>query len=240
MHDTTCLSVKGLTVYYGKTIRALADVSLDVRQGEIVAVLGANGAGKSSLLRTISGLVKPQSGSAMLGDVDLTRIVSHKVLAHGVAHVPEGRMIIPHFTVRENLMAGAHIVSARVAAENMAWITEMFPILRERIAQSAGTLSGGEQQMLAIGRALMSDPKILLLDEPSLGLAPIIVDRVMALVRDINKTRGVTIMLVEQNAYMALETSDRAYVLENGSITMSGPSADLLRDEELKKRYLAG
>ena len=240
MDKPAFLTVNDLTVYYGKTIRALSSVSLTVNQGEIVAVLGANGAGKSSLLRTISGLVKPQSGSVMLGDTDLTKIISYKILGHGVAHVPEGRMVIPNFTVRENLMAGSHIVSAKVAAENMAWIVDLFPILKERINQSAGTLSGGEQQMLAIGRALMSNPQVLLLDEPSLGLAPIIVDKVMELVRSINKTRGVTIMLVEQNAYMALESSDRAYVLENGVITMSGESVELMRNEELKKRYLAG
>ena len=240
MPENTFLRVRDLSVYYGKAICALNEVSLEVNRGEIVAVLGANGAGKSSLLNAISGLVKPRSGAVFLNDVEVTRLPGYKVLSHGIAQVPEGRMVVPTFTVKENLMSGAHIVSSKSATETMEKVLDMFPILKIRFSQAAGTLSGGEQQMVAIGRALMSNPKILLLDEPSLGLAPIIVDKVMELVRDINKTRGVTVMLVEQNAFIALESSDRAYVLENGVVTMSGLSKDLINDDDLKKRYLAG
>lgn len=234
------LEVKDLVVVYNKIICALDHVSLDVGKGEIVSVLGANGAGKSSLLKAISNLIKPQSGSIYLNGKDLTSLPAHKTLRYGLAHVPEGRMIVPHFTVRENLMCGAHIAPGKTAGENLDMIFDLFPILKERYEQAAGTLSGGEQQMLAIGRALMSNPRILLLDEPSLGLAPIIVDKVMEMVREINRKQHITIVLVEQNAYIALETSDRAYVLENGVITMQGRSADLLQDPELKRKYLAG
>lgn len=234
------LMVNDLNVMYGKMIHALKDVSIEVGKGEIVAVLGANGAGKSTLLKTISGLQKPKSGSVKINGKELVGIPAHKVLSYGVAHVPEGRMIIPHFTVKDNLMIGAYIADKKGIAGNMEKVVNIFPRLKERLNQAAGTLSGGEQQMLAIGRALMSEPKILLLDEPSLGLAPIIVDKVMEMVQLINKTQGVTVMLVEQNAYIALEIAEHAYVLENGCITMSGPSKELLQNEKLKKQYLAG
>lgn len=240
MEPKKILSVENLKVVYNKILCALDDVSLDLYDGEIVAVLGANGAGKSSLLKAISGLVKPQGGRIMTGDTDLCRIAPHKILSHGIAHVPEGRMIVPHFTVRENLMTGAHIADKKSIGQNVENMFQLFPILKERQAQMAGTLSGGEQQMLAIGRALMANPRILLLDEPSLGLAPIIVDKVMEMVCRINQEQHITIMLVEQNAFIALETADRAYVLENGVIAMHGPSAQLMGDEELKKKYLAG
>lgn len=234
------LMVNDLNVMYGKMIHALKDVSIEVGHGEIVAVLGANGAGKSTLLKTISGLQKPKSGSVKINGKELVGIPGHKVLSYGVAHVPEGRMIIPHFTVKDNLLIGAYIADKKGIAGNMEKVVNIFPRLKERLNQAAGTLSGGEQQMLAIGRALMSEPKILLLDEPSLGLAPIIVDKVMEMVQLINKTQGVTVMLVEQNAYIALEIAEHAYVLENGCITMSGPSKELLQNEKLKKQYLAG
>ncbi|MBA1335164.1 MAG: Branched-chain amino acid transport ATP-binding protein LivF [Firmicutes bacterium] len=234
------LVINDLNVMYGKMIHAIKDLSMDVRQGEIVAVLGANGAGKSTLLKTISGLLKPKTGSIKINNQELVGIPAHKVLSYGVAHVPEGRMIVPHFSVKENLLVGAYIADKKSVNGNIERVMEIFPKLKERLNQTAGTLSGGEQQMLAIGRALMSEPKILLLDEPSLGLAPILVDKVMEMVQLINKTQGVTVMLVEQNVYIALDIADRAYVLENGYITMSGSSAELKKDETLKKQYLAG
>lgn len=240
MNERKLLTVDNLTVVYNKIICALNDVSLEVREGEIVAVLGSNGAGKSTLLKAISNLVKPQSGTIKLEDTDLTKLPAHKTLGCGLAHVPEGRMIVPHFSVRENLMCGAHISSSKSVEGNLETIFGLFPILKERYQQPAGTLSGGEQQMLAIGRALMSNPRILLLDEPSLGLAPIVVDKVMEMVRQINQEQHMTIMLVEQNAYIALETAARAYVLENGVITMQGTSQELMHNDELKRKYLAG
>lgn len=234
------LTVKDVTVVYNKTIRALDNVSLDVCEGEIVAVLGSNGAGKSTLLKVISNLVKPQNGSICLDGRELTTLKPHKTLGCGLAHVPEGRMIVPHMSVRENLMCGAHIAPKKSVPENLEIIFSLFPILKERYSQAAGTLSGGEQQMLAIGRALMSNPRILLLDEPSLGLAPIIVEKVMEMVKRINQEQHMTVMLVEQNAYIALETADRAYVLENGAITMSGDAKVLMENDDLKRKYLAG
>lgn len=240
MQNKELLAVRDLTVVYNKVVYALNSVSMDVNDGEIVAVLGSNGAGKSSLLKAISNLIKPQSGSVQLDGKDLTRLPAYKTPGCGLAHVPEGRMIVPNFTVRENLMCGAHIANPGSIGETLETVFGLFPILKDRYQQQAGNLSGGEQQMLAIGRAMMSHPRILLLDEPSLGLAPIFVDKVMEMVRRINQEQHVTIMLVEQNAYIALETADRAYVLENGVITMSGKSNDLLCDEELKRKYLAG
>jgi branched-chain amino acid transport system ATP-binding protein len=234
------LEINDLNVMYGKMIHALKDLSMDVKQGEIVAVLGANGAGKSTLLKTISGLLKPKTGSIKINNNDLVGIPAHKVLNYGVAHVPEGRMIVPNFSVKENLLIGAHIADKKSINKNIEKVVEIFPILKERLNQTAGTLSGGEQQMLAIGRALMSDPKILLLDEPSLGLAPILVEKVMEMVKLINETQGVTVMLVEQNVYIALGIANRAYVLENGYVTMSGTSKELKKDPTLKKQYLAG
>ena len=234
------LSIKNLDVVYNKVITALSDVSLDIEEGEIVSVLGANGAGKSSLLKTISGLVKASSGSITYDGKELTKMAPNQILKEGIAQVPEGRMIVPHFSVKENLVVGAHVANRKTINSNIDMVFSLFPILKERYGQSAGTLSGGEQQMLAIGRALMSNPKILLLDEPSLGLAPVIVDKVMELVTTINKEKGITIMLIEQNAFIALETSNRAYVLENGRITMSGLSSELISNPELKSKYLAG
>lgn len=234
------LSVKGLNVVYNRVITALNNVSLTVGEGEIVAVLGANGAGKSSLLKTISGLVKPENGTIEFKGKNITGFAPNRILREGIAQVPEGRMIVPHFSVRENLMSGAHIADKKTINENLDMIFELFPILKERFGQTAGTLSGGEQQMLAIGRALMSNPKMLLLDEPSLGLAPVIVDKVMEMVVRINNEKKIAILLVEQNAYIALETSSRAYVLENGVVSMSGNSKELMENKELKNKYLAG
>jgi len=236
----TLLQIQDLDVVYNKVIIALSAVSIDVKQGEIVAVLGANGAGKTSLLKTISGLVRPSGGKIFLEGREITREKPNNILRGGIAHVPEGRMIVPHFSVRENLMIGAHTADKKTIQKNLDQIFALFPILRDRYSQTGGTLSGGEQQMLAIGRALMSNPQILLLDEPSLGLAPVVTDAVMELIRTINREQGITIMLVEQNAFIALETSDRAYVLENGRVAMSGKSAELMNNDELKTKYLAG
>ena len=233
------LKVDHLNVYYG-VIHAIKNVSFEVNQGEIVALIGANGAGKTSIMHAISGLVKPKSGTiSFMGD-EITKLPAHKIIAKNLAQVPEGRMIVPHFTVKENLEVGAHITNRKAIKDNIDMVVNLFPILKERYLQSAGTLSGGEQQMLAIGRALMSNPKLLLLDEPSLGLAPVIVDKVLEMIKTINRERGITIVLVEQNAYIALETSNRAYVLENGIVSMSGLSSELLNNPELKSKYLAG
>jgi branched-chain amino acid transport system ATP-binding protein len=235
------LKIEHLNVVYGKVIHALKDVSLDVAKGEIVAILGANGAGKTSLLRTISGLVKPTQGSIRFNGQETTGMPAFKVVRLGIAHVPEGRMIVPHFTIKENLLAGGYIVKDKAQLNyRIDSMLGEFPILKARLNSAAGTLSGGEQQMLAIGRALISQPSLLLLDEPSLGLAPIMVDKVMEMVRLIRDTHKTTIVLVEQDAFVALETADRAYVLENGKITMSGDSHYLAHNEELKAKYLAG
>lgn len=234
------LKIDNLDVVYNKVITALSNVSIEVDQGEIVAILGANGAGKSSLLKTISGLVRAEKGLISYEGKEITRMAPNQILKDGIAQVPEGRMIVPHFTVKENLEVGAHITNRKAIKDNIDMVVNLFPILKERYLQSAGTLSGGEQQMLAIGRALMSNPKLLLLDEPSLGLAPVIVDKVMEMIKTINRERGITIVLVEQNAYIALETSNRAYVLENGIVSMSGLSSELLNNPELKSKYLAG
>lgn len=234
------LTIQNLSVVYNKVITALHAVTLEARQGEIVAVLGANGAGKSSLLKCISGLVHPQGGHILLQGQEQTGLTPNRILTNGIAHVPEGRMIVPHFTVQENLMVGAHIADKSTIEPNLQKIFALFPILKERFSQLAGTLSGGEQQMLAIGRALMANPRVLLLDEPSLGLAPVVVDKVMQTIRTISSEQNLTIILVEQNAYIALECSDRAYVLENGHIAMQGPSSELIQDSDLKRKYLAG
>ena len=217
------LKIDNLDVVYNKVITALSNVSIEVDQGEIVAILGANGAGKSSLLKTISGLVRAEKGSISYEGKEITRMAPNQILKDGIAQVPEGRMIVPHFTVKENLEVGAHITNRKAIKDNIDMVVNLFPILKERYLQSAGTLSGGEQQMLAIGRALMSNP-----------------DKVMEMIKTINRERGITIVLVEQNAYIALETSNRAYVLENGIVSMSGLSSELLNNPELKSKYLAG
>lgn len=235
------LAIEGLSVTYGKAINALQDVSVNVCREEIVAILGANGAGKTTLLKTISGLIKPSKGSIKFNKQEITGIRANKIVRLGIAHVPEGRMIIPHFSIKENLLAGAYLINDKHLLEkNVETILQDFPILRARYNQAAGTLSGGEQQMLAIGRALMINPTLLILDEPSLGLAPLMVDKVMEVVRLINREHHTTIILVEQNAFIALETSHRAYVLENGQITMNDDSQILLHDPKLKEKYLAG
>ncbi|HEV7300791.1 MAG TPA: ABC transporter ATP-binding protein [Tepidisphaeraceae bacterium] len=240
------LRVSDLDVSYG-AIRALHGVSLDVRAGEIVTLIGSNGAGKTTLLRTISGLLKPNSGRMeWLGDrgsdgeLKLNGLKPHTIVHHGIVHVPEGRQVFPHLSVRDNLLLGAYQRRDKdQIAADVEQAYERFPILRERKDQKSGTLSGGEQQMLAIARALMSRPKLLLLDEPSLGLAPLIVRRIFDIIKEINAA-GVTIFLVEQNAHMALTIADRAYVLQCGEVVRADAASKLLQDDEVKKAYLGG
>jgi len=235
------LTIQDLHVHYG-AIHALKGVSLHVKAGEIVTLIGSNGAGKTTLVRSISGLIRPSRGSLRYEtpglQVDLGREPSHRIVAHGVAQVPEGRMIFANLSVKENLELGAYGRRDRKNfAGDMERIFGLFPRLRERIAQSAGTLSGGEQQMLAIGRALMSRPTLLLLDEPSLGIAPALVQQIFKTLKEINR-EGTTLLLIEQDAYLALETADRAYVLETGEITMEGKASELLKDPKVRQAYL--
>jgi branched-chain amino acid transport system ATP-binding protein len=231
------LELKDIRTFYGP-IEALKGITLKINQGEIVCLIGSNGAGKSTALMTISGILKPGAGTISFIGSDISNMPPHSIVEMGISHVPEGRRIFPKFTVKENLEIGAysrhrdHGLKAR-----MIKVYDLFPVLKEREKQLGGTLSGGEQQMLAISRALMSHPKLLLLDEPSLGLAPIIVSRIFKAIKEINQD-GVTILLVEQNANAALNLSDRAYVLENGRIKMHGEGKDLLNSEEVKKAYL--
>ena len=229
------LSVKDLNVSYG-AIHAIHDVSLDVNDGEIVSLIGANGAGKTTILHTITGLKKAQSGSVTYNNNDLLKTEPSKIITLGMAHVPEGRHIFPGMTVEENLEMGAYIRKDDLSS-SMKEVYERFPRLKERRRQLAGTLSGGEQQMLAVGRALMSKPSILLMDEPSMGLSPLLVKEIFSIIKEVHK-QGITVLLVEQNAKMALSISDRAYVLETGHISMSGAADELLNDEQVKKAYL--
>ena len=219
-------------------IHAVKNVSFEVGEGEIVALIGANGAGKSTILKTVSGLMHPRSGSITFCDQNITHVDAYKLLRTGLAHVPEGRRIFLQMTVQENLEMGAYIRKS-VADEDLEKVFTYFPRLKERRKQIAGTLSGGEQQMLAMSRALMSHPKLMMLDEPSMGLAPIIVDQVFGIIKELHKS-GTTILLVEQNARKALQIADRAYVLETGSITLSGTGAELSKSDEVRKAYLGG
>ena len=230
------LRVDDLHVYYGQ-IHALKGVALSVERGEIVALLGNNGAGKTTTLKTISGLLAPREGSVTLEDRPLTGIPAHEVVVRGVAHVPEGRRIFNRLTVRENLMMGAYLRRDGTVADDLARVLQLFPRLDERLAQVAGTLSGGEQQMLAIGRALMANPRLLLLDEPSMGLAPVLVEQIFQTIDDINRG-GTTILLVEQNAAMALSIADRGYVLETGAIALAGSAAELAENPDVRRAYL--
>ena len=231
------LKIKDLHVSYGG-IKALRGVDLEVPDGKIVTLIGANGAGKSTTLRTISGLVKAESGSITYDGKELLGLSINKILEQGIAQSPEGRRVFPNLTVLENLKIGAYLRKDRDGIEkDIRWIYELFPRLEERYWQPAGTLSGGEQQMLAVGRALMSRPKLLMLDEPSLGLAPLVVQGIFDIIRTVNE-QGVTVLLIEQNANMALKIADYAYVLETGNITKSGTGAALLADESIKEAYL--
>ncbi len=231
------LEIKDIHTCYGQIV-ALKGVSLTVEEGEIVALIGANGAGKSTMLRAISGLVRPRQGAILLAGKRIDGIPPHRVTALGVAHSPEGRRIFPGMTVRENLEMGAFLRPDPVAMKrSMERVFTLFPRLRERVSQKAGTLSGGEQQMVAIGRALMAEPRILLLDEPSMGLAPNLVDLIFDIIVDINR-QGTTILLVEQNALMALSTANRGYVLQTGQIILQDTAARLLENQLIRKAYL--
>jgi branched-chain amino acid transport system ATP-binding protein len=233
------LKIDNLEVAYGN-IRAIKGISLEVNQGEIVTLIGSNGAGKSTTLRAISGILKPKSGSITFNGERIEGVEGHDIVAKGICQSPEGRRILPKMSVDENLDLGAFLRNdkAGIAADRER-VLDLFPKLRERIDQKAGTMSGGEQQMLAVGRALMGSPKLLLLDEPSMGLAPVLVDMIFETIEKINK-QGTTILLVEQNALAALNVADRAYVLESGSIKMSGKAADLISNDEVTKAYLGG
>ena len=231
------LNIENINVYYGQS-HALKDVSLKVNEGEIVALIGANGAGKTTTLRTVSGLLRSKTGSIKFMGNDISHTEAHKLVSMGVAHVPEGRHVFLQMTVQENLEMGAYTNSANLK-EGLEDVYERFPRLKHRMNQIAGALSGGEQQMLAMGRALMSKPKLMMLDEPSMGLAPILVQQIFDIVKELNKA-GTTILLVEQNAEMALEIADRAYVLETGKIKLSGTGKELAQSDEIKKAYLGG
>ncbi len=233
------LELEDLHVYYGN-IHALKGVSLTVEDGEIVALLGANGAGKSTTINTISGLLRPRSGSVRFAGEDLTRTPAHRIVQRGVVQVPEGRRVFGQLTVLENLEMGAFSrTDPRGVREDLERVFHLFPRLRERAGQVAGTLSGGEQQMLAIGRALMARPRVLLMDEPSMGLAPLLVEQIFDAIQEINR-QGTTILLVEQNAYMALQVAQRGYVLQTGQVVLQGTAAALREDPEVKKAYLGG
>jgi branched-chain amino acid transport system ATP-binding protein len=232
------LRIEGISVFYG-AIQALNNVSLEVKEGEVVAIIGSNGAGKSTLLRTISGLIRPRSGSISLDGKDLTTTSPDEIVKLGVSQAPEGRRIFTNMSVLENLQLGAFTRTDAAIASDMERVMVRFPRIKERLRQSSGTLSGGEQQMLSIGRALMSHPRLMLLDEPSLGLAPNLVKEIFSIIEELNKD-GTTILLVEQNAHMALEVADRAYVLETGNVVLSDTGASLLNNPKVKEAYLGG
>ena len=231
------LKIDDIHVYYG-AIHAVKGVSFEVHPGEIVALIGANGAGKSTILKTVSGLMHPRSGSITFMGKNITHVEGHKLVRQGLAHVPEGRRIFLQMSVQENLEMGAY-TQGKVSKEDLDMVFQLFPRLKERRKQVAGTLSGGEQQMLAMSRALMSKPELMMLDEPSMGLAPILVDQIFSIIKDLHKA-GTTILLVEQNASKALEIADRAYVLETGAVTLSGTGAELAQSDEVRKAYLGG
>ncbi len=230
------LRIENLSCSY-KQIVALDGVSLHINRGEIVSLIGANGAGKTTLLRAISGLLKPKNGTIVFEDEDVTKFESHDIAKLGIAQIPEGRGLFSILSVEENLRLGAYIRDDDEVEQDISKIYEKFPILKQKAQEYAGTLSGGQQQMVAVGRALMSRPKLLLLDEPSMGLAPIIVEEIFEAIKSL-RDAGATIFIVEQNAFLALSTTDRAYVLENGKIVMSGNSLELLNDERVKEAYL--
>ncbi len=234
----TVLTVENINVYYG-AIHAIKGISFDVNRGEIVTLIGANGAGKSTTLHTVSGLLRSKTGDIEFLESSIAHTAAHKIVSMGISHVPEGRRIFQGMTVEENLQMGAFVAKKDRIAHNLEYVYEQFPRLKERTKQIAGTLSGGEQQMLAMGRALMSDPELLMLDEPSMGLAPILVDQIFEIIQNLNKA-GTTILLVEQNAQMALSVADRAYVIETGRITLSGTGEELAKSDEVRKAYLGG
>ena len=232
------LKVENIEVYYGM-IKALKGVSFEVNKGEIVALIGANGAGKTTILHTVSGLLKPKTGSITYKGEDIVKVPAHKIVGKGIAHVPEGRRIFAELSVLDNIKLGAYSRKDKAEIEaSLKYVYERFPRLEERKNQIAGTLSGGEQQMLAMGRALMSNPEFILMDEPSMGLSPLLVTEIFDIIKAINE-RGTTVLLVEQNAKKALSIANRAYVLETGTIALSGNACDLMNDESVKKAYLS-
>ena len=232
------LKVDDINVYYG-SIHAIKGVSFEVNEGEIVTLIGANGAGKSTTLNTIAGLLKPKTGSVEFQSESILGVPAHKIVNKGMALCPEGRRVFLQLSVQENLEMGAYTRPSSEVADSIADIYDRFPRLKERYKQTAGTLSGGEQQMLAMGRALMSKPKLLMLDEPSMGLAPILVEQIFDIIKELNRA-GTTILLVEQNAQMALSIADRGYVLETGRVVSTGTGAELLNDDAVRKAYLGG
>ena len=232
------LSVENLNVYYG-SIHAIKGVSFEVQEGEIVCLIGANGAGKSTTLNTVAGLLKPRAGSITFQDKPLVGVPAHQIVSRGLALCPEGRRVFLQLTVEENLEMGAYTRPKREIQESIDMVYEQFPRLKERYKQVAGTLSGGEQQMLAMGRALMSKPKLMMLDEPSMGLAPLLVEQIFEIIQKLNQA-GTTILLVEQNARMALSIANRGYVLETGRVVSSASAQDLLHDDAVRKAYLGG
>jgi branched-chain amino acid transport system ATP-binding protein len=239
MSGAPILSLRGITAFYG-AIQALKGVDLDVNPGEIVTLIGANGAGKSTLMMTICGAPRARTGRIVFDGRDITQLPTHEIMRLGIAQAPEGRRIFPRMSVHENLLMGAHNRPNTEIEESTELVFALFPRLKERMAQRGGTLSGGEQQMLSIGRALMSRPRLLLLDEPSLGLAPLMVRLIFGAIRDLNRNTGLTVLLVEQNAFQALRLAHRGYVLVNGAITMAGDGDELLARPEIRAAYLEG
>jgi len=232
------LQVEGIDVYYGD-VQVLKSVTLDVQEKELVAVIGANGAGKTTLIKTISGLLKPRKGSVFFDGKRIDNINANKVVARGIVQVPEGRLLFPDMTVRENLEMGGYLVNNKqLLQEHLKSVYELFPMLQERGNQFAGTMSGGEQQMLAVGRALMSTPRLIMLDEPSLGLAPKLVQSIFEMIVRINKELGMTVLLVEQNVQHSCQISDRAFVIENGEVVLQGPGPDMLENDHVRRAYL--
>lgn len=231
------LEVKNLKVHYG-VIQAIKGISFEVNEGEVIALIGANGAGKTTTLQTITGMLKPSEGEILFEGQDIVKVPGHKIVSMGMAHVPEGRRVFAELSVYENLKLGAYTRKDKnEIAESLAKVYKSFPRLEERKNQLAGTLSGGEQQMLAMGRALMSKPKIILMDEPSMGLSPLLVQEIFSIIKEVN-AQGITVLLVEQNAKMALKVANRAYVLETGKIKLSGDAQELLHNDEVRKAYL--
>jgi len=231
------LQVESVDVYYGD-VQVLKQVSLEVKEKEMVAVIGANGAGKTTLINTISGILKPRKGSVSFKGKRISTVAANKIVAEGIVQVPEGRLLFPDMTVRENLEMGGYLLGGQAVRKQLDSVFELFPVLREREKQAAGTMSGGEQQMVAVGRALMSSPRLIMFDEPSLGLAPKLVQSIFEMVQRINKELGITVLLVEQNVQHSCQISDRAFVIENGEVVLQGTGAEMLQNAHVRRAYL--